>query len=422
MKTLDKNQRAIRSALFGTVLATASAIAQAQSLDDQYANFLAARCTRMNFARDVNFDLLPGQAGPNLQAFCSGLPPVGGGSDSSSATSGTSTNRGPADDPALRRRLAQLRDEDHVETSPSTTATTSDGAIGAFLSLNFQSEEQDPTEFEGGQEANTYALTAGLDRRFGTRAVIGIAARAEKLSGDFVSGGDFENQGYGATLYASWLPANELFFDFAAGIVSRSSESRRVVSFTRTSSTQGGPPFVLESIAPATAVSDTDQTEIGAELRSGYDWTAGAVSVGPRVALEYRRTTIDGYIESGSTPMTLIIDEQTEKSLRGALGLQASRAFTAGGAVLVLQGNLDWLREFEDDQRFISARFAEDLRPNPTRFNYQNQPPDRTAFAGRLSMSATWRNGLSGFVATDGLFGHEYLNRYGAALGLRKEF
>jgi outer membrane autotransporter protein len=119
--------------------------------------------------------------------------------------------------------------------------------------------------------------------------------------------------------------------------------------------------------------------------------------------------------------MALAVDRQTEKSLRSGLGLQGSLAMNSGTAVLLLQLNADWWHEFQDHQRLIRARFAQDLRADPVRFGYQNQPPDRDVFTARLSLAVTMPHGFSAFASVDGLFGHSYLDRYGAALGLRKE-
>ena len=47
--------------------------------------------------------------------------------------------------------------------------------------------------------------------------------------------------------------------------------------------------------------------------------------------------------------------------------------------------------------------------------------PDRDVFTSRLSLAVTMPRGFSAFVSVDALFGHSYLDHYGAALGLRKE-
>ncbi len=119
--------------------------------------------------------------------------------------------------------------------------------------------------------------------------------------------------------------------------------------------------------------------------------------------------------------MTLAIDRQVEKSLRTGAGLQASSVFNTASAVWVLQLNGDWWHEFKDDQRVIAAHLVEDLRAEPTPFDYQNQPPDRDTFTARASLSVTMPRGWSAFTSVDALLGHRYLSRYGAAIGLRKE-
>ena len=53
-------------------LSSLCTMAAAQSLSDQYENYLDAKCARMNFQRDDNANLLPGQAGPHLFSYCTG--------------------------------------------------------------------------------------------------------------------------------------------------------------------------------------------------------------------------------------------------------------------------------------------------------------------------------------------------------------
>lgn len=398
--------------------------ATAQSLEEQYAFYLSARCTSLQFERtdgEVPDDLVPGQAGTELDAFCSGTPPVGGGSSSESASTGVGTTSGGAADQALRRRQASLRNgKDGEPAGADEFGILASGGTSLFGSFSYARDDQKARRFEGGRRVDQLALTLGVDWRLGTSGLLGIAGGVEDQSGDLDAGGTIDNRGYSALLYGSWLPAPAAFVDFNAGVVLRDAKTSRTVSFTRTFNTGGG-PVVVESIAPARARSKADQQEWRAALLTGYDFQSGASSFGPRFAAEYRRTRIDGVVEQGATPMTLVIDRQVEESLRGGLGLQGSRVMNTKSAVFVLQLNADWWHEFQDDQRFIEARFAQDLRENPVRFRYQNQPPDRDVFTSRLSLGVTMPRGLSAFVSVDALFGHSYLDHYGAALGLRKE-
>src|SRR5690348_15370807 len=89
--------------------------AGAQTLDDQYSNFLEGKCGNMHFARDDNFNLLPGQAGPHLMAYCSG-PLIVGGAIETSSTGGAAgaeelSNQGGEEDRALQRRRKRLEND-----------------------------------------------------------------------------------------------------------------------------------------------------------------------------------------------------------------------------------------------------------------------------------------------------------------------
>jgi outer membrane autotransporter protein len=406
------------------LLAGASALppAAAQSLDDQYLLYLYAKCEEMNFERD-GFEIVPGQAGPQLFDYCNGsftLP--FGVDDSPSSSAGFSGTAGLIDQAARRRKAAGDEEKGPAKTVDETTLFESNQA-SAYFSLNYAREEQDATRFEGWHRSNALGLMLGLDRRLGTKGVIGLALQAEDSSGDLDSGGSIDHHAYGLLGYGSWLPTADSFIDVGAGWTSRNVDTRRIVAlkgyFTYIGNTQ--PPRSFFYIDPAPASSDVDQQDLLAELRAGYDFTFGRYAVGPRVAGSFRKTDIDAIDEAGPTPMTLAIGKQVEKSLRTGAGLQASSVFNTSSAVWVAQLNADWWREFKDDQRVIKARLVEDLRPEPTAFDYQNQPPDRSTFTARASLSVTMPRGWSAFTAVDALLGHRYISRYGAAIGLRKE-
>lgn len=390
--------------------------AASQTLEEQYAHFLAAKCSAMNFERGGFEELLPGQAGPGLQAFCSGSPVVQGvGSRPSSASNGTGS-AGTEDGVAQRRREARSEE----------SSTSSGGRNSVFASLQHATEDQQPMHFEGGMRSRVLQLTAGMDRRLGPWALVGAALRVDDLTGDFDAGGDFSHRGYTAMLYGSWQPVRAAFVDLSAGATLRDIRVDRVVSFTRyfvpITEPPTPPPYtIIESIPPGVASSDQDQDEVLLQLQAGHDFSRGSNAIGPRLGVEYRRTDTDAMVESGTTPMTLAFDSQVEKSLRTGAGVQASRVVSTDSAVLLLQLNADWWHEFEDDQRFIEAHFAQDLRSEPSRLRYQNQPPDRDVFTVRASLGLTMREGWSAFATADVLLGHAYRHRYGVALGVRKQ-
>lgn len=408
-----------RIAIFsGLVAFGAAGPLAAQSLDEQYAFYLLEACAEMGFIKDgIDATLLPGQAGPNLTAACNGPPPVGGG-ESSSAGSGGSPRAatGGIEDQALRRRRDAARSK---QTDSASIASY--GNLGVFLSFDYLHQQQDATRYEGARRSILRAGTLGADYRF-SRGIAGVAARYEDHTGAFGTGGDFDTRGQGISLYGSWFASDNAFVDLTATANFRRDETHRVVALQRTILFFPSGSITFFDPAPAFANSEKDSTEFGAQLAAGYDFFLGAFTVGPRVGVTIVRNKQEAYVENGNTPMRLAFDEQKEKSTRSSAGIQASTAFTPSFGVLTLQLNADWQHELEDDQRLLTARFAEDLRANPTRLRFLDEAPDRDVYVVRASLAATLPHEIGAFIAAHKLFEHEYQSRYGASVGVRKSF
>ena len=98
------------------------------------------------------------------------------------------------------------------------------------------------------------------------------------------------------------------------------SRPRRASSAAQASPT--APVFIFFNPVRSPLTSRNDSTEQGFELRTGYDFQAGKLTLGPRLAVVSRKVESDGFAESGVSPMKLVFDAQEEESLQGALGLQ----------------------------------------------------------------------------------------------------
>ncbi|HTE39288.1 MAG TPA: autotransporter outer membrane beta-barrel domain-containing protein [Steroidobacteraceae bacterium] len=415
-RRMIRSNRLLQAALCLAFTSTA----QAQSLEDQYALFLGGKCDRMDFARDIDAILLPGQAGPRLKAYCDGLPPVGGVINSAATGSVSGAGLSAADDSARRRREAAQNENSEAKRGAQDFSVTR-GNASAFLSLRYASEEQDATRYEGERDSDSLAATIGADYRFGSRGLAGLAIRFEDVSGDLARGGDFKSQAHGFSLYASLYPADNAFIDVSLNRNFRNDETHRVVSLERVLTQIDGSQSISVDIPAASLDSENDSRDFRAQLQAGYDFTAGGFTIGPRLGGFSVSSEFDAYGESGASPMTLVFDTQHESSLRSSVGVQASHAFTPSAGVFVLQANVDWLHEFQDDQRIITAHFAEDLRPNPTVLAFLNEAPDRNFYAARLSLSSVFRSGWAGFASVEGLLGHAYEQSVGMTLGIRKE-
>jgi uncharacterized protein YhjY with autotransporter beta-barrel domain len=412
-------------------LTISSPLAYGQTLDQQYDYYLDAKCRNLGFERNVLSFMLPGQAGPNLFAFCNGpipldepAPGVSIAINAVGGAAGAGAGRVNQDDgAALRRRQQQLRDDKGEVTPDNRTdfSLLAEGNFAAFVAIDLQRQRQKDTHFESGKSADRSGAMLGADYRFGATAVLGLAVTHHELSGDFSGGGRFTQKSQGVLLYGSWFPTDGLFIDASLGMENLDQHTRRlvgrrvVVTTPTTTTVTFDPPL-------SAADSNANSRNISSSLRGGYDFLVGAVTLGPRIGLARHKITLDGFAETGATPMTLRFDQQTEKSLQSSLGIYANRVYGLPAGVLSVQLNADWLHEFADDQRVLTASFAEDLRPDPVQLRFLNQAPDRDWFNVRVGAVAVFPRGLNAFLALESTFGHDYLDRYGASIGLRQEF
>jgi uncharacterized protein YhjY with autotransporter beta-barrel domain len=395
-----------------------------QTLDNQYAYYLPGKCQNMGFARDESFNLLPGQAGPHLAAYCSGLPIVSGGQENNS-TGGAAgaedlSNQGGEEDRALQRRRKRL-ENDAGAADPADTELASFGATSVFSSLDYQHEHQIDTPYEAGRTASGFGGLLGADHRFGTQAVAGVALRYQGESGSIDSGGHFSTHTPGVRAYGSWVPVEGLFIDADVGFDRRDLDTTRIVGLQVITFGHGGPGVISYNPPLAAAVSSAREGVASGALQTGYDFRFGGLAIGPRVAVAVSHSVLDPYVESGDTPMTLAFDEQKRTSLRSLAGLQATQALNLRGWVLVPQLNVDYVHEYRDDQQLLTAHFAEDLRPDPTQLQFLNNPPDRDWFVFRLSAVASLPHGVSLFAAAEATSGNTYVQRYVVTLGARWE-
>lgn len=356
--------------------------------------------------------------GPDLFAICTmsfGSPT--GTSDSGQSGASAQTMSVSVEE---RRRASRLGEE------PAQGLVS---RLGYFANINGEVLDKEATEYGGAFDSDALSGTLGVDLRVSGNWLVGIAGLLRKHDGDFARGGGFETTSTGGQLYASFASADALFLDLAAGYSARKHRVNRRAEFTEFDAGDNTRTYV------GIVNSRTDGSELSAQLQSGYDFNAGRFTVGPRLGLQWSRTKIDDYSESGggsaataddegnrgAAGLALAYDDQDVDSLLAVAGVQASMATTPGFGVLVVQGNLDYYRELEDDARLVGVRFVQDLRAEPTRFQYQTEAPVRDYFKAGLSFIAVLPGGVQPFVNLQAMFGTNRFSSYAATIGIRAE-
>jgi outer membrane autotransporter protein len=370
--------------------------------------------------------------GPNLALLCPDINASVANFGAGQLSAGTIAAETRLDLADGQRRLYQrLKDKrEGSAAGASAEGIMGIGGLGLFVSGEYEAFDKNVTRFESGYSSDKWSGTVGVDYSFTRWATAGIAFNYSNVSGDYaLRGGDFETDSVGGLLYATFVPMPPFFVDVVGGYARKNYVTDRVISYTNTFNT--GQLVTSNGIAHG----ETDGNEYLAGINLGYDFNFDRVTIGPRLGVNYRYTTIDRFAEKGrravicvdtacgptsGTGLELTYDRQYESSLTTVAGLFASVSFSTPFGVVVPQAMFDYVHEFADDQRVIRFNFSEDLAQ--AKFRFQNDPPDRDYFHAGAGVVFVLPGGFSPFVNYRTLLGYKDQSSHSVTAGLRFAF
>lgn len=414
-------------------------LGHAQTLNNQNRALLANNCAGLS----------GGPYGTNLQAICAAGGTAtgagGGGAASVQASAASILNR------TILGRLDETRNEGRASgvqhasalmanpfglmmsgfgsslgmTSPSNQAGgqaigQSGGMLGAsserwkglgfFASGLVESLSRNDTTFQEGYRSSILGFTVGGDYRLSRQMTAGIAFTYSNTNGDFRQGGNFSNNGYDVTFFGQYLPTEQSFVQVTGGYGRNSYLVDRRNSLTLTN---------IDVNGFSSSNSNADVLKVG--VLAGYDIPIGRFTVGPRAGFTHSYTHIHDYNEQGNTGLELRIGDQHVNSSQSVLGIQGQTAVSTALGVLVPQVNADYIHEFANSQRFLTAQYVQDFSATPTRFRFQNDVPVRNYFNLGTGLLMVLPNGWQPFVNFRVMAGNQQFNNYAGMFGLRVE-
>lgn len=414
--------------------------AHAQVLNDEIVRLLDASCEQLVGVRAGPLD--PNQFGPNLIKICE-FPTTQNGASSGGGTASVQSSTTSIQNGVLQRRLARARSRKQEKGTSKTSNLFQDSGTNAYLlwagssgdagsdtgsdpglgsrrfdifgSGSYERLDRDLTGFEDGYESSIKGGTIGADYRFSDSFVAGLVATYSRQEGDFDGGGDFEVTSFIPTLFVAIVPTKRTFIQVVLGHTSQQFDVSRDVMFT----VVRDPNTIVLSGVPT---SETDGRVYSGSAQFGYDYSIRNFTFGPRVGVNYSRTTIDELVEDGSSGLELRIDELTVKSLQGVAGIYGSVAISAGSGVFLPQMNIEYVHEFEDSPSVLDAQFAEDLRGSSAKtFSYQTNEPDSGYFNVELGVAAVLAHGIQPYINVRTMLGNTNFDSLAGTLGIRFE-
>ena len=299
--------------------------------------------------------------------------------------------------------------------------------LGFFINGSLRRGSQETTTFESPFDFRSNSVTAGIDYRFTSRLIAGIAVGHAGGSTDFTDGsGRLDSTSNSASLYATFY--NQAFYVDVIGTFSHINYSaERDTSFSINPNTLEVPSNCAGGGCSVDTTGSTSARQFAFSTNVGYSFNLGAFTYGPDVAINYTRVQVNAFTEGdpNETGLALNFGEDTGESLLGKVGGHMSYAIKMPFGVLLPEARAHYVHEFKNDQRALSVHFSDDPYANTatgpvSNFVVFTDPPGRSYYDYAAGVSAQFAFGISAFVDYNAISGanqrvHEF------ALGIRIE-
>lgn len=302
------------------------------------------------------------------------------------------------------------------------------GKLGVFVTPYGGFGDTATTARTNGSDFNNIGFTAGVDYRITDNLIFGLAGGYSHLDLDFkqsvdVAGGSVDADTGTFSVYGTF------YDDFAKGTAFEGSFyldtlfnygwasydiDRRVVVASNNTTVAGSAPI------NANARGNTDGTQWTFSLQSGYDFQAGALSYGPYVKVNYTNVTTDAYSETGAGGLNLLIHSQNAESVQSVVGGQVRYAFSQSFGVILPYLRFDWVHEFRDSSRRLSAQYVNDPRGN--QLVAFSDSPDRNFFNLNTGVSTVLQDGIQAYFNYNTILANDLISGHLFSVGARMEF
>jgi outer membrane autotransporter protein len=264
--------------------------------------------------------------------------------------------------------------------------------LGEFASIG------DTTNARGYDYTNA-GFTLGVDYKVTPNFVIGLAAGYDYSSADLASGGRVIVDGGKFDLYSSYFTGKGFYMDAAVqGGYDGYDTSRAGLAGTPRGSTDGG--------------------EFTAIFGTGYDFKAGALTIGPTADFGYTYLGLGSFTERGSLA-PLNFPDQHQESISSILGAKASYDWKIGKITVRPELRLGWRHEYGDATPGLISDFASGAG---SKFLVHGPETGRDSLLAGAGFAILWSERFSTYVYYDGELARTNYEANNVTGGFRFEF
>jgi uncharacterized protein with beta-barrel porin domain len=284
------------------------------------------------------------------------------------------------------------------KTGPSVSAPIPENRWGFFATGLGEFTDVNTSDGARGFNFRTGGVTLGVDYRIGSNFAIGLTGGYAHTGVDLADNGSIDVNGGSGGFYAT---------AFSGGL------------YLDTSVTGGGSDYETHRTALlGTANGSTDSATLNVLVAGGYDWTKGALTIGPTASFQYTYVSLNGFTETGSLA-PLRYGDQSIDSIRTALGVKASYDWKIGGVLVRPEFRASWQHEYGDSTYSIVAEFANGAGNN---FTVSGPRIGRDSLLIGAGAAILWNDRISTYIYYDGELARENYDSQSVTAGFRITF
>ncbi len=280
---------------------------------------------------------------------------------------------------------------------------------GFFVNGSISMGERDATGQELGFDFDTYGLTAGVDYRFSPTKVAGVALGYANFDSEIEGEAEMKSTSFTLTGYGSIYIKDNLYIDGRISYGNPDFEQKRRINFA-----------VDEIVIDRVATGKTNSNQYSVAMSAGYHFNKNSWNITPNASVQYVRTSIDAFQESGAGGFNFAFGEQEVKSMVWSVGTSVSKAISLKNGIISPQFDINFSRETENDGGLLEARFIE--APDDEIFWIGTDEPDRTFGSAGIGLVFIGANGKQAYINYRSIFGLEGFTRGTINVGARFEF
>jgi len=313
----------------------------------------------------------------------------------------------------LYEAMAAMRTGSHASLSINGTALPFGGAAGDGLgspwtllsSLQIENFERDHTGNESAYDYDAQGLMLGLGYRMDGNVNVGAAFDWMAYDVGYEGNtGDLDSDIYSLTAFISWY-RNALGLDVQLGYSNGSTKAQRRFS-------------ILEQ-SVANSDYDSDQLDLSAQL--DWSWQLQAWSLRPFLRLDYLKSGIDAFSESGDASWLVAAEKQNHEQLNTSAGLDTSYTLTYPWGVMVPSVKLSLVNQANLSNSPVAFQLLNE-ETELGRFELRADSPDSLFYQWDISTAFVLAGGWSSFLGVQVLSGYDHVSAYQVSGGVNWEF